>query len=370
MRSALEWTGSPHRLAGLVAVNFVVLLGCSGDSPDSSPQDRALVALLANGQLVKGTTARLGEGLRLTRRPLRAMSGRLIALTPDRRLLAVLLAAPRSRRSEVVVLTAHGLHVRARIQLPFDRKARASALVAPAPDRLVVLGERKTRAGNRLPIGWVIAVPSGHLIKRWTFPREERRTAPVIDAAAARDRERLYLSYHGGVDVISWKSGRSLCRGRWRGADTCIAEIHGEVAAVPDGVVGTGADDQTLLRASPASRIIERWPTRLAGNHLMRFAYDPTEDRAFALGSCLYAGGLARIDLDGGWRWRRGTASGGRPSMCGERMTASGGLVAFTEGPEWAGGHESEITVVDAETGSVRARLPIEVPAVDLILLR
>jgi hypothetical protein len=51
-------------------------------------------------------------------------------------------------------------------------------------------------------------------------------------------------------------------------------------------------------------------------------------------------------------------------------MAASRGFVVFTEGPEWAGGHESEVTVVDAETGSVRARLPIRAPAVDLVLVR
>jgi hypothetical protein len=91
--------------------------------------------------------------------------------------------------------------------------------------------------------------------------------------------------------------------------------------------------------------------------------------RAFALGSCFYVGDLARIDLDGGWQWRRGISRGGRPTMCGERMAASRGLVVFTEGPERDGGHESEITVLDADTGSVRARLPIRAPAVDLVLV-
>jgi hypothetical protein len=50
-------------------------------------------------------------------------------------------------------------------------------------------------------------------------------------------------------------------------------------------------------------------------------------------------------------------------------MAAGRGLVVFTEGPEWAGGHESEITVVNAETGSVQARLPIRLPALDLALV-
>jgi hypothetical protein len=75
-------------LAGVLAVGFVLLVGCSDDGPDSSRQDRPLVALLSDGELLSGTTAR-----------------RLMAVTPDRRLLAVLLATPGSGRTEVVVLT-------------------------------------------------------------------------------------------------------------------------------------------------------------------------------------------------------------------------------------------------------------------------
>jgi hypothetical protein len=83
---------SSNRLAGVLGIGFVLLLGCADESPDSSRQDRPLVALLTDGELVNGTTARLGEGVRLTEGTLRPRSGRLIAVTPDRRLVAVLLA--------------------------------------------------------------------------------------------------------------------------------------------------------------------------------------------------------------------------------------------------------------------------------------
>jgi hypothetical protein len=365
-------TGSPYRLAVVVAVGFVTLVGCADDEPDSTPPERPLLALLTNSELVHGTTARLGEGVRLTNGTLRPISARLIAVTPDRRLASALLMASRSRRTEVVVLTTRGLRVRARIQLPVNRGTRATTLVAPAPDRLVVLGDRRTPAGGRLPVGWVIHIPSRELVARWQIPKASRRSWTVFDAAAAPDAERLYLSYHGGTtgaDVISWDDGKLLCAGAAGSYAGCIGEIHGEVAAVPGGVLGTRGDPQSVLLADEEAQIVDRWSTRLARNHLMRLAYDTASRRVFALGSCLYVGGLARIDLDAGWQWRRGIIKGGRPSMCGERMAAGGGLVVFTEGPEWAGGHESEITVVDADTGSVRARLPIKVPAVDLVLL-
>jgi hypothetical protein len=367
-------------LAVVVAVSFVTLAGCVDNEPGSNAPERRLLALLSDGRLVKGTTARLGERVRLTNETLRPTSGRLMAVTPDRRLVAVLIVGSRSRRSDVVVLTTRGLDVRARIHLPVDRNTSATTLVAPNPDRLVALGARVTRTGGRRPVGWVIDIPPGGVPTRWTIPKASRGNWTVLDAAAARHGGRLYLSYHGtcdggpatcttGVDMVSWRSGRLLCRARPHRAG-CIEAIHGEVTAVPGGVLGTGAADQSILLANEEAQIVDRWPTRLARNHLMRLAYDPATRRAFALGSCLYAGGLARIDVDGGWRWRRGIGRNGRPGMCGERMAAGRGVVAFTEGPEGAGGHPSEITVVDAETGSLRARLPIPVPSVDLVLVR
>jgi hypothetical protein len=370
-----------HHLAVVVAIGSVMLVGCSNDEASSTPEERPLLALLADGRLMNATTARVEEGVRLTTGTLRPVSGRLMALIPGRRLVAVLLAASGSRRSEVVVLTARGLHVTARVRLPVDRGTRATALVAPAADRVVVLGERETPAGGRLPVGWVIDTPSGDLVRRWRVPKAPTRNWTVFDAAAAPDSKRLYLSYHGGcnasahacttgADIVAWDSGDLLCVEPAQSPAGCIGEIHGEVAALAGGALATRGDDQSVLLADEEARIVDRWSTRLARNHLMRLAYDAANRRVFALGSCLYAGGLARIDLDGGRQWRRGLASGGRPGMCGERMAAGGGVVAFTEGPESAGGHESEITVADAETGSVRARLPIKVPAVDLVLGR
>jgi hypothetical protein len=205
----------PYRLAVVVAVGFVTLVGCAGDEPDSSPPERRLMALLTSGELVSGTTARLTARVRLTKGTLRPVSSRLMAVTPDRRLVAVLLSASRPRRREVVVLGTRPLRVRSRMQLPVDRKTRASTLVAPVPDRLVVLGERETRAGGRLPVGWVIDIPSRDLVSSWRVDKAPHRNWTILDAAA--DLKRLYLSYHGGcnpdspdacttgADMVSWE---------------------------------------------------------------------------------------------------------------------------------------------------------------------
>jgi hypothetical protein len=131
--------------------------------------------------------------------------------------------------------------------------------------------------------------------------------------------------------------------------------------ALEGGVVATGGD-QAILHVDASADVTQRWRSRLHLNHLMRLAYDAATRRVFALGSCLYAGGLARIDLDGGLRWRRGLADGGRPSLCGERIAAGGGLVVLTRGPEGAGGGESEITVVDAGAGPCEPGCPSALP--------
>jgi hypothetical protein len=352
-----------RRLAALALV-CVVLAACSTDEGRRTPvEEPTLLALLTDGRLMRATPDAVAGGVRLTRARLRRESSRLIALTPGRRHLGVLLRRAGSRRSEVAVLSMRGLRPVGRLRLPMRGATTAAALVAPAPDRLVVVGDRRTRAGPRLPTGWVIDVPSAELVERWTFPWRQRRRAPVIDAAP--DGGRLYLSYHGGVDVISWRDGRLLCGGR---SSPCIREIHGEVAAVAGGVLGTGADDQTLLRANADGRIVERWPTELEGNHLMRFAHDATSGRAFALGSCFYTGGLARIDLRDGRRWRRGAIRGPEPSFCGERSAARGAFVAFSPGPE-VHRASSHVTVVDSRTGSQRARLEVPAPAADLVLV-
>jgi hypothetical protein len=351
-------------LAPVAAVCLVALTGCEGDDGRRTPvREPTLLALLTDGRLLRATPDAVRGSVRLAWAPLRPESSRLIAVTPGRRHLGVLLRRAGSRQSEVVVLGMRGLRPRARLRLPTRGTVNAVALVAPSPDRLVAVGDLRTRRGHRFPTGWVIDVRSGELLGRWTFPRRPRRRAPVIDAAP--DGGRLYLSYHGGVDMISWADGRLLCGGR---RSPCIRELHGEIAAVPGGVLGTGADDQTLLRASPDGRIVERWPTELEGNHLMRFAHDAGSGRAFALGSCFCTGGLARIDLERGRRWRRGAIRAPEPSFCGERSAARGRFVAVSPGPE-VHRAESHLTVVDSRTGSERARLAIPAPAADVVLV-
>jgi hypothetical protein len=361
-----------YRITALQIAGLLLLASCSMSDERTSVQDPRLLALLTDGRLLSATPEEVREEVSLTRARLKLLSRRLIAVTPGGRTVGVLLLRRDMAGAEVAILSVRGLRNRSRVALPIGRDVRALAIVAPVPHRLVVLGERAVGDGQKLPLGWVIDVPSGRLVQRWVFPESRTRQADIIDATAAPDGIRLYLSYHGGADVIDWKSGASLCGDQERSRSPCIVSFHGEVAATPDGVLGTSADDQTLLKASTDGRIIERWHTRLTRNHLMRLAYAPADKRAYALGSCQYTGGLARIDFARGLRWRRGIgniSNLGPPTLCGERSAARGRLIALSPGPEFDGEGRSQLTFVDAEEGKVHARLPIPAPAVDLVLL-
>lgn len=362
-----------YRVTALQIAGLVLLAGCSTGDERTSVQDSKLLALLTDGRLVSATPEEIHEHVVLTRARLKPLSRRLIAVTPDGRTVGVLLLRRERADADVAILSVRGLRVRARAALPIGRGVRALAIVAPARHRLVVLGERAVGDGQRLPLGWIIDVPSGRLVERWAFPSNLTRQADVIDASAAPDGRRLYLSYHGGADVIDWESGAPLCGDQERPRSPCIVPFHGEVAATADGVLGTGADDQTLLKATTDGRIVERWHTGLARNHLMRLSYDASDNTAYALGSCLYTGGLARIDLARGLRWRRGMGNignSGPPALCGERSAAGGYLIALSRGPEFEGEGRSHLTFVDADKGKVQARLSVSAPAVDLVFPR
>jgi hypothetical protein len=126
-------------LAPLAAV-CVVLGACSTDEGQRTPaKDPALLALLTDGRLLRATPDAVAGSVRLTPARLRRESGRLIAVTPGRRHLGVLLRRAGSMRSEVVVLTARGLRPHARLRLPMRGAVSAVALVAPSPDRLVAV---------------------------------------------------------------------------------------------------------------------------------------------------------------------------------------------------------------------------------------
>jgi hypothetical protein len=366
-------------VAALLAVGVVP--ACSDDDRDRVPTRRpTLLAVLTDGQLVRTTLPGGTRTVRLSRTRSRPVSGRLLAVTPDGRHVAVLTVPDASPGGVITVLTLPDLRIARRLRLPADSRTTATAAVSPEPDRVVVVGERLTAAGGRIPVGWVVQVPSGDVVARWSIPKPPLRNWTPFDAAVAAASNRLYVSYPGtcdgsgggcttGVDVVSWESGELLCRGPRVPATGCIADLHGEVAAIGAGVLGTIAEDQSIVRADADGQIAERWPTDLARNHLMRFAYDEAGERIFALGSCLYTGGLARIDLQAGLRWRRGEGGAGQPGLCGERIAARDGDVAFSAGPEFAGSSGSEITVVDAVSGQVRARLPTDAPVADLVLV-
>ncbi len=334
----------------------------------------ALFALLANGQVVRASERRVVRRVQISRRHIRQASGRYLALVDGGRTLLALVPTADPARSELVRLRADDLRVVSRVQLPVDAATPRSLTVASS--RAIVVGDRASAGGGRVPVGWVIALPSGRVAFSWSVEKAPSLNWTVFDVAAQTAGSGLYVSYHGGCDVtptctggadaVTIGTGTLLC-GTGAQASVCNPLIHGEVAAIEGGVLGTSGDAGVLVRADREVHTVKQWPTRLPGNHQVRLAFDRMRGQAFLLGSCLYRGGLVRIDLRAGWRWRSGFAPG-RSHLCGERISAAGGVVAFTNGPEFAGGSGSSLKLVAGESGRLLSRVTLPAAALDVLV--
>jgi hypothetical protein len=86
--------------------------------------------------------------------------------------------------------------------------------------------------------------------------------------------------------------------------------------------------------AEPDGRNVREVEHGLPGNHLVEIAVGP-DDTVYALGSCIYSGGLSRFRATD----TRATVlvaarSGGNPPLCGERLTTGPApLVVIARGP-------------------------------------
>jgi hypothetical protein len=136
-------------------------------------------------------------------------------------------------------------------------------------------------------------------------------------------------------------------------------------------VWGTTGDGAVLVSVDPVSLQPRRVDPALPGNHLMEFAVDPAGP-VYALGSCLYSGGLSR--LDPGTTQARVLATPAplpqRPELCGERIAVGpAGLLAITRGPSVSGSSTPVgIAFVDGATGQVRATVPTKIAPIDVVV--
>jgi hypothetical protein len=345
----------------------------STERPRTPQAQTAVLALLADRTLVEisSTSGRIVRRRVLGPGTPFADLGSYLALSDDSRRLFVL--TPRSPGSgqELAILDPAGL--RPTESFPLDRGIVFRAVaVGPRTGRLYLFGNRRAGGGAEDAVVAVLDPSSGET-QTSTVREAEGHDWWIIDGAVARDESRLYLSYHGGCDVIDrlctngadWIdiNGDRLARCGRRTASGvgCLARVHGGVEALEDGLLAATGTPK-LIRISDQGKVIADLPSRLAGNHVMEFAVDRAVERAYALGQCLYTGGVSVLDL----RSERTRLLS--PNVCGERIAVGGDLVAVAD--QYGSnplGAPARIALVDARTGSVRyAKVPIE--TVDLLV--
>ena len=358
----------------------LALAACMGDGdPDraAEPKDGAdttVFALLADRTLVQIDAAN-GKLVRRTpvgpETPIAGL-GRFLALSADgRRLFALTPIAPDTPQ-EVTIFDSRSLRPLDRIPLERGIVFRNIAL-GPRSGRLYLFGNRPEREGAEDAVVALVETDGGTARTR-TIREAEGHDWWVIDGAVTDDESRLFISYHGGCDVVErlctsgadWVDiiGDRLVRCKRPSASGfgCLVRVHGGVEPLNgDLLAATGGP--RLLEISKAGAITARLQTRLAGNHVMEFALDALGERAFALGSCNYTGGVSVLDLVSK-RTRVLT-----PTLCGERIAVGGDLVAVAE--QYGAtplGAPADIALIDAQTGSTRdVHVPIE--TVDILVV-
>ena len=152
----------------------------------------------------------------------------------------------------------------------------------------------------------------------------------VWQGASSPDGQLLFLSYHGpdttGIDSFQMQAGKlEHCAAAGRPNVGCIGS-HGGFGVLTDTILALGAADADLAEFDFAGHELRRFNVDLPGNHLMDLTLDG-KGHAFIEGSCGYAGGLSRIDIEtGSVRVLRPGHSGpsrhpwaNDDSVCGER---------------------------------------------------
>jgi hypothetical protein len=197
----------------------------------------------------------------------------------------------------------------------------------------------------------------------------------VFSGAVSADEQRVYLSFHGNESGVRAYdiSGSTL-------TSLFHLRTHGNFALMGDRILATtgGPSIEEFDRKGQRIRVID---TGLTGNHLMEFSVDDKQV-LYAAGSCMYSGGLTRVELSPGTTPRILSPSGNwngrfpQPQweVCGERISvASSGtwlaLAALRNGVSPSSARPGTILIVDARTGAILRSLATSSEVVDVLAL-
>ena len=320
------------RRIGPAVIMTLLCAGCAnppGPGPTAPARSGEVFLLLDDQTLVSVSAA---DGVVTGRQRLRGSPVALAAARGDEEIYVLTVQA-------LVAVDAATLQVRAEVPLPSGVRYRDLA-VGPTTGHVYMFGDRLEADG--VSAWFVVLGPRGTRIGEWRLRAADGSDWVVFGGTVAPDEKHALVSYHGerttGADIVSLTDrSPTTCVGRLDVAHAetlpsigstragCVAEIHGRVATTAHGAFAATGDGERVMMLDYDGRRTNVWNPRLPGNHLMEV--DVRSQEAFIIGSCLYSGGLTRIDLVDSTIHVLAPAHAGvdrsPPTICGERMAVT-----------------------------------------------
>lgn len=345
-------------------------------------QDNQLVALsLPAGRHL--WVLRLGRRPRFSRGTWHTTDSHYLALSRDGRTLFSLVPeiAPGlpDGADQVAVVDLGSHRLRARYVLPRGIVFQSLA-VGPTTGRLYLFGFRPLHPVNPSPADAVVSVLdpcTGAVQHTWLAQPADGRFWFPYRGLVSTDERTLYISYHGGgtatgttgVDAFRVSAGGlQRCPPAPYPDHGCIA-AHGNIEFYRGGLLVAEGSPPWILQIDTAGTVRRELHTRLHGNHRLEFALDRSSGRVYAVGSCVYAGGLSVLDLR--TEKARLLAREDAPyGVCGERLVLGPAhLLIVAETAEIpANGLPGSLLLLDRRSGRVLHHVDTPTEAVNLIV--
>ncbi|WP_204032482.1 hypothetical protein [Sinosporangium siamense] len=369
---------------------LLVSAACSGEAapkPVLPPPKAVVYTLLVSNELL---AVDVDRGVVIRRRMAEydgeAYPAYAITASPDRKTLHVLTQrewfpqeAGKRERQSIVLVDPTSLEVRKRILL--DGAWTNVVMVAGRrTGRLHVFGMAKER-GGWAPTLTVVDPVEGSVVSRVKLRAAHGKTWLPFAADLSDDERRVTLSYHGedttGSEVyriggdgrgerLAASDRLTGCTGA-AGEGRCV-DLHGGVSTHKGRLYATTGGPE-VMEIDVDGRLLRRLALpSLQGNHVMEMVLNREAGRLYVLGSCLYSGGLAVLDLaDGRSREvaprKRGTGTAGPDLVCGERGELySDALITMLKPAD-------EVVFVDTVTGKIHKRVHVDRRPVSLLVL-
>jgi len=203
-------------------------------------------------------------------------------------------------------------------------------------------------------------------VLRYSSSRDPSVYQSVMWFDITPNERRLFVSYHGAATGVDWLDLNSL------GAVACneyiaqpprigCASAHGRVTPYRGGLVA--ATGRKLVLINENGFDYASFETGLGPTHFMEFAVDTVSRTAYGISECGGGGGIGRIFLEP--PTDRPTSNRVMaPTVCGSRVVHS------EDGQLLAVASNSQISLVDAQTGTVLRTITAPGRVIDLLLVR